>query len=473
VTFDIDVARDTVHRLWAGTILEALTDYISIPALSPSFDADWEKNGHIAEAIRLITEWCRARPIEGLTLEVVALPGCPPVVLLEVASRSDREGTVLLYGHLDKQPEMTGWRPGLGPWTPVLDNGRLYGRGGADDGYAVFAALAAIEACQRAGGSHGRLLVLIEASEESGSPDLPAYVDRLAARIGEPSLVVCLDSGCLTYDRLWVTTSLRGLVVARLEVTVLNEGVHSGDASGIVPSSFRLLRALLDRVEDATTGRIRLPEFHSEIPPARLAEATATGRELPSFARDHYPFFGSTRPMSDDPADQQLAHTWRPALSVTGADGLPSTSLAGNVLRPSTAVKLSFRLPPNVDSMAASDALVRVLTADPPSGATISITDLETADGWDAPPTSPWLRDAINEASRTAYGVDARGFGEGGSIPFMAMLGTRFPAAQFVVTGVLGPGSNAHGPNEFLDISMATRLSLAIAVILDAHARAA
>jgi acetylornithine deacetylase/succinyl-diaminopimelate desuccinylase-like protein len=283
---------------------------------------------------------------------------------------------------------------------------------------------------------------------------------------------VCLDSGCLTYDRLWVTTSLRGLIGARLEVTVLKEGVHSGDASGIVPSSFRLLRALLDRVEDANTGEVKLSELHGEIPAGRLAEAAVTGRELPSFARDHYPFYGSTQPMSDDPADQQLAHTWRPALSVTGADGLPPTSQAGNVLRASTAVKLSIRLAPNVDSGAAADALVRALSADPPSSATISITDIEAADGWDAPPASAWLHSAINRASVAAYGVDARWFGEGGSIPFMAMLGARFPAAQFMVTGVLGPGTNAHGPNEFLDIEMATRLSLAVAVVLDAHANA-
>ena len=470
MTMDEAHARDIVERLWAGTVLATLTDYVAIPALSPAYDDRWKESGHIADAVTLITDWCRERPIEDLSVEVIALPGRTPLILLEVAPRGPCPDTVLLYGHIDKQPEMTGWLPGLGPWTPVLQHGRLYGRGGADDGYAIFAALSAIEAVQRSGGGHARLIVLIEASEESGSPDLPAYVEHLASRIGDPSLVVCLDSGCLTYERLWVTTSLRGMVVGRLEVRVLDQGVHSGEASGIVPSSFRLLRVLLDRVEDAATGRIIIAELNDDVPANRVAEADANARELPSFAREHFPFHGSTRPMTDDPTEQLLGHTWYPALSVTGADGLPPTSQAGNVLRAATALKLSLRLPPRVDAHRAVEALSLALTRDPPSGSSVSFSDVEWSDGWEAPEPAAWLLDAVGRASRTAYGPDARFFGEGGSIPFMAMLGARFPTAQFAIIGVLGPGSSAHGPNEFLDLSMATRLSLAVSVLLDSHA---
>ena len=185
------------------------------------------------------------------------LQGRTPVIFIEIPG-SRTPTTVLLYGHLDKQPEMTGWAEGLGPWEPVLKGDKLYGRGGADDGYAMFGALArASWRCTSRASPHARCVILIEACEESGSYDLPSYVDHLAARIGAPSLVVCLDSGCGNYDQLWLTTSLRGLTGGALTVQVLTEGVHSGDASGVVPASFRIVRALLSRLEDGATGEIR------------------------------------------------------------------------------------------------------------------------------------------------------------------------------------------------------------------------
>src|SRR5437899_9920095 len=189
---------DFVERRWEEDILPTLTRYIEIPAKSPAFDPEWAAHSHIARAVALIEDWSRRRPIEGLTVETVRLPGRTPLILLEVPGTSAE--TVLLYGHCDKQPEMVGWSDGLGPWIPVRRGERLYGRGGQDDGYAVFCALTAIEAVQRSGAPHARCVVLIEACEESGSRDLPAYMEALAARLGEPDLVICLDSGCGNYD---------------------------------------------------------------------------------------------------------------------------------------------------------------------------------------------------------------------------------------------------------------------------------
>jgi acetylornithine deacetylase/succinyl-diaminopimelate desuccinylase-like protein len=459
-----------VTERFAGEIVPTLTDYIAIPALSPAFDPDWATTGAIAAATDLVEGWLAAHlaPFAGATVERIVLPGRTPVLLAEVpASSPSVPGTVLLYGHLDKQPEMTGWRDGLGPWTPVLDGERLYGRGGADDGYAAFAALCALEAVRAAGGAHARCVLLVEASEESGSPDLPAYFDHLRDRIGPVDLVVALDSGCADYERLWVTTSLRGNLTATLRVQVLTEGLHSGSASGVVPSSFRIARALLDRVEDVATGRILLPELHAPIPPDRLAEVRA---------RDHgdlgaaLPLAGGTRLVDDDPVELELNRTWRPTLSVTGAGGLPPVERAGNVLRPETALKLSFRLPPTVDATAAWAAIERTLTTDVPYGALVRVEHPDTAGGWNAPSFAPWLVDALASASTTAFGRAPGFLGEGGTIPFMGMLGEAFPAAQFVITGVLGPGSNAHGPNEFLHVGFARRLTAAVAHLLHAHA---
>lgn len=464
--------HEYVDRVWATDVVAALVEYIAIPNVSEAYDPSWKSNGHMNRAVELVVRWMERRAIAGMDVSVVELEDRSPMIVVDIPPfGSPMPGpSVLLYGHLDKQPEMSGWREGLGPWTPVLDGDRLYGRGGADDGYSSFASLLAIEAVQAHGGSHRRCVVLIEASEESGSPDLPAYVEHLADRIGDIDLVICLDSGCIDYDRLWVTTSLRGVAAGTLAVRVLEEGVHSGDASGVVPSSFRIARALLDRIEDPHTGKMLLPELSVDIPDDRLAAAAATAAELPEPISAQYKWAGTTQPMTPDWTEQLLARTWKPTLSVIGADGFPDFRRAGNVLRPFTRLKLSVRLPPTCDGEAAVAALKTALTTDVPSNADVSFDDLECASGWNAPSFAPWLVDALDRASQAAFGMSARTFGEGGSIPFMGMLGERFPNAQFVVTGVLGPESNAHGPNEFLHLPTARRLTVAMAMILHDHA---
>ena len=470
-----DAVSAVVAEVWRDEIVAQLESYIAVPALSPAFDAEWEATGHIEEAVGLVSAWIESRPVAGMTVEIQRLPGRTPLIVVEVApfgaAATDGAGgsTVVLYGHLDKQPPMSGWREGLGPWKPVREGERLYGRGGADDGYAAFASLAAIEAVQASGGSHSRCLVLIEASEESGSPDLLRHLDTLGDRLGDVSLLVCLDSGCATYDTMWLTTSLRGLVSATLRVDVVEEGRHSGMAGGLVPSSFRLARILLDRIEDSTTGRVLLGTAHADIPSHRRAEARATATLLGGTGED-FGLVGELRLMTDDPAEGLLATTWRPALSVVGADGLPATRSAGNVLRPFTALKLSLRLPPPAGAAAVASELAERLSADPPEGASVSLTDIDGADGWDAPDLAPWLAGALRESSLARFGQPMQLFGEGGSIPFIAMLGDMFPAAQFVVTGVLGPESNAHGPNEFLHVPYAEKLTGCIADILHAEA---
>jgi len=460
-----------VDDRWDRDVLGPLQAYMRIPNVSPAFDPAWEAHGHMAAATELVRSWCEARPIDGLQVEVLELAGRTPVVLCEIPATEPAlaDDTVLLYGHLDKQPEMAGWRDGLGPWEPVIEGDLLYGRGGADDGYAVFSAFSAIEALRDAGGSHARLLVLVEASEESGSPDLPAHLDALGDRLGQVSLVVGLDSGAATYDRLWVTTSLRGVLMATVRVDVLEEGVHSGSAGGVVPSSFRILRRLLDRIEDADTGRVLLEELWSEVPPEREAQLAANAEQIVGGMA--FPWAGGTQPDHADAVDLLRARTWAPSIATIAVDGFPPADRAGNVLRPFTELMLSCRLAPTADPTAAAEALVRSLTADPPCGATVTVSVRGAEQGWNAPATAPWLQDAVDEASQAHWGQPSAAMGEGGTIPFMAMLGAQFPDAQFLITGVLGPGSNAHGPNEFLHLPMAHRITAAVSHVLDAHAR--
>jgi len=465
----IDPAAATalVDRVWETEIVPALIEYIAIPNKSPMFDADWEAHGHMERAVELISNWCRGRPVPGLTLEIIRLEGRTPLIYMEVPGTG--EDTVLLYGHLDKQPEMAGWREDLAPWKPVLEGDKLYGRGGADDGYAAFASLTALQVLADQGVPHARCVILIEASEESGSPDLPAYIEHLGERLGTPSLVVCLDSGCGDYERLWGTTSLRGMAAGDLRVEMLAEGVHSGDASGIVPDSWRVLARVLARLEDVESGRVLPAAFHAEIPSGRVAEAGAAAEILGDAVPGKYPFLDGVCPIDAPLEELVLNRTWRPALSVTGAEGLPALADAGNVCRPFTAVKLSLRLPPTVDGDVATLELKRLLEADPPYGARVTFEPEAAASGWDAPPTAAWLGDAVQRASRTFFGPAAGAMGEGGTIPFMAMLGDAFPEAQFLITGVLGPKSNAHGPNEFLHLPTGRRLTSSVASVLADH----
>jgi acetylornithine deacetylase/succinyl-diaminopimelate desuccinylase-like protein len=403
-----------------------------------------------------------------MTVDIVRLPGRTPLLFLEIPGAAP--GSVLLYGHLDKQPEMSGWRAGLGPWQPVMEGDKLYGRGGADDGYAVFASLAAVMALRAQGVAHARCVAMIECCEESGSYDLPHYLEALSARVGAVDLVIGLDSGCANYDQLWFTTSLRGIAAGTLRVDVLTEGVHSGDASGLVASSFRIARMLLERIEDARTGRILSAEFHCSIPQERIDQARAVGAMLGADVVRKYPFAGQMRAMVDDAAEAVLNRTWRPFLSVVGANGLPPVANAGNVLRPYTELKLSLRIPPLVDGAQATRDLKRILEADPPYGAKVSFEADQGASGWNAPASAPWLLEASHGASHAVFGKPAAMVGEGGTIPFMAMLGKHHPQAQFLITGVLGPHSNAHGPNEFLHLAYAKRLTACVAMVLAAHA---
>jgi acetylornithine deacetylase/succinyl-diaminopimelate desuccinylase-like protein len=466
-----DQAKRHIAEVWDGSIVPTLSQYIQIPNKSPAFDPDWKANGHMDRAVDLVSRWCRDRQLPGMTLEVVRLKNeqgqeRTPVIFMEIPGEGP--DTVLIYGHLDKQPEMVGWGEGLHPWKPVLRGDRLYGRGSADDGYAAFASLTAVEVLAKQQVPRARCVVLIEANEESGSYDLPAYVDHLADRIGIPSLVVCLDSGCGNYEQLWGTTSLRGLVGGDLSVEVLTEGVHSGDASGIVPSSFRILRQLLSRIEDEDTGAV-IRDLHVDIPADRMAQAKTVAQVLKRDLFDRLPFVPGMKPVTDDLVELVLNRTWRPTVSITGMEGIPAIKDAGNVLRPRTVARLSIRVPPTLDADATAQKVKRILEADPPYGARVQFRFDKSGTGWNAPALQPWLEDAVDQASRTYFGKPAVYYGEGGSIPFMGMLGEKFPKAQFLITGLLGPGSNAHGPNEFLHLPTGKNLTASVAAVIAAQ----
>jgi acetylornithine deacetylase/succinyl-diaminopimelate desuccinylase-like protein len=468
---DQKTAQTFIDNIWTDSIVPELVEYIKIPNKSPHFDAKWFEHGYMEDAVQQIYNWSRQQDVDGMTLEIVRLEGRTPLIFMEIPACGEaaQDDTILMYGHLDKQPEMDGWAQDLGPWKPVIKDQKLYGRGGADDGYAAYASLAAIMAVQEQDLPHARIVVIIEACEESGSYDLPFYIEHLKDRIGKPSLVICLDSGAGNYEQLWLTVSLRGMAAGTLRVDVLEEGVHSGYASGVVPSSFRVIRQLISRLEDESTGKVLPESLHAPVPEQRLQQVKAMAEALGDAVWQAYPFTEGVEPMADNNVERILNRTWRPALSYTGIGGMPELDSAGNVLRPFTALKLSMRLPATVDGDEATLAIKKTLETDPPANAKVRFEADHAASGWNAPAIAPWLHASLEKGSQGAYGRSVMYMGEGGTIPFMAMLGDYFPQAQFVITGVLGPGSNAHGPNEFLHIPFAQKLTTCVAQVITDH----
>ena len=464
---DTKKAADFVNQLWDSSIVPEISEYIRIPNKSPIFDPDWEKHGHMEKAVAMLEDWCKQQPIKDMQIEIVRIEGRTPLLFIDIPGQSD--DVVLLYGHYDKQPEFSGWDDDLDPWTPVIKDGKLYGRGGADDGYATFGSLTAIRALQEQGIPHAHCVVIIEGCEESGSFDLPYYIDLLEDRIGSPDLVVCLDAECGNYDQLWCTTSLRGNLTGTLRTDVLTEGVHSGTASGVVPSSFRTARQLLSRIEDETNGHLLIDALFVEIPEQRLEQAQLAAQTLQDSVFEKFPWAVEIPVPDESHTELLLNNTWRPTMAVTGAEGMPALIDAGNVLLPFTTLKLSFRLPPTCNADNAARAVKTALEADTPSLAKVSFEVESTMAGWNAPEISPWLEAAMQKASDAFFGKPSMYMGTGGTIPFMGMLGERFPKAQFLITGLLGPKSNAHGPNEFLHIETGKRLTACVAQVLEDH----
>ncbi len=464
---DTNKTAEFVNDMWDSSIVAEISEYIKVPNKSPIFDPDWERHGYMDTAVAMLEAWCRKQPIKGMQIEVVRIKGRTPLLFIDIPGDSDE--VVLLYGHYDKQPEFSGWEDDLDPWTPVIRDGKLYGRGGADDGYATFGSLTAIRVLQEQNIPHAHCVVLIEGCEESGSFDLPYYIDLLEDRIGAPSLVVCLDAECGNYDQLWCTTSLRGNLTGTLRTDVLTEGVHSGTASGVVPSSFRVARQLISRIEDESNGQVLIEALHVEIPAQRLAQAEFAAKTLGKLVYEKFPWAVDNPSPGDSNTEILLNNTWRPTLAITGAEGMPAMIDAGNVLLPFTELKLSFRLPPTCDADAAAEAVKSALEADTPPLAKVSFDVESTMAGWNAPEVADWLEAAMHKASNAFFGKPSMYMGTGGTIPFMGMLGERFPEAQFLITGLLGPKSNAHGPNEFLHIETGKRLTSCVAQVLEDH----
>ena len=467
-SLDLDKLSDFVEEWWDKSALPSLCEFVEIPALSPSFDSDWETNGYLDAAVNTFVAWTRSLPLKGLTVSVHRLKNRSPLLLVKI--EGDEDGEVVFYSHLDKQPEASGWSEGKGPWKPVIEDGWLFGRGSVDDGYGGYAGILSVLALQDQGVSHPTCRFLIETGEESGSPDLSYYLDELESVLGTPDLVIVLDTGGIDYDRLWVTESLRGIVAGTLSVKVSTVGVHSGHGSGVMPSSFRLARQLLSRIEDENTGEIKPEWLHIEITEKMKEQATKI-IEMNSESTDDFPLLEGVEKQVNDPLDIFLTMNLSPSLSIIGADGIPSIQDAGNVLRTNTDLKISIRTPPGISAEEVAVKVQELLEKDPPNGAHVSAVMTEVADGFLSPELPEELSEMLEKAGKQFYGNSPMSLFIGGTIPVMAMLQSRYPDSKFIITGAGGPGGNAHGPDEKLHIPTAKKVTKCMAAAVSVAIR--
>ena len=467
MSVDLDRLIERADELWEDSIIPSLSEFIGIEALSPGFEPDWELKGELNSAIELFSSWLVDQELDGMTYKIHQIEGRTPVLLVTVEGTGP--GEVIFYSHLDKQPSREHlWSEGLHPLKAVRRDPWLFGRGALDDGYGGYVCVTALKMLQEQGVPYPRSHFLIETCEESGSYDLPPYLDELTQELGNPNLIVVLDSGGPDYEHIWVTEALRGLVAGTLSVKVSNEGVHSGMSGGVIPSSFRIQRILLDRVEDSNSGEILIPEMHVEISDKVRKEAEDLGGLLGDELWSQLPVVDNLKPQNEGAAEILLDMNWRPAMSVIGADGIPPTQTAGNVLRTNTDLKLSFRIPPGVKAEEIDIILKDKFEQAPPYGSKVEYIPDAAADGFHAPAMDGKLAEALNEASMHISGLQPMATWVGGTIPFMAMMQEKYPKAQFLCTGTGGPGNNAHGPDEKMHIPSSKRLTAVLSATIAA-----
>ena len=464
---DLDSMAENADRIWEESILPSLSEFIEIHALSPMFEPNWDELGELQATLDLFCSWLDNQGLQGMSYNVHRIANHSPVLLVTIEGTGS--GEVLFYSHLDKQPSRPHlWSEGLHPLKAVRRDPFLYGRGSVDDGYGGYLCVTAIRLLQEAGIPHPKATFLIETCEESGSYDLPPYLDELTEDLGNPDLIVVLDSGGPSYEHIWVTEALRGLVAGNLSVRVSHEGVHSGMSGGAIPSSFRIQRMLLDRIENSQTGEVLIPEMHVEISDNIMQQATALAEVLGDELWSSLPTVETLESQSKDVSEMLLDINWRPALSVIGADGIPSVQSAGNVLRTNTDLKISFRIPPGVNAEEVQDVVKQILEENPPYGAEVTYNPTEPADGFHAPPLHEGIASALESASLHLTGKSPMSTWIGGTIPFMAMIQNKYPNACFLCTGSSGPGNNAHGPDEKLHIPHSKRVNVALAAAIAA-----
>lgn len=461
------VLNKTINEFWDQHGIPGLMDFIRIPSKSTDFDPNWESNGFLKQACESAALWLKGI-IPDARCELLTETGRTPCLFVEIPPTKGYENSAAMafYGHFDKLPETGEWQEGLGAWTPVLKNNCLYGRGSADDGYSFYLMGVCVAALKTLNHAHPRIIGIFETQEESGSKDLPYYLNLIHDRLGSVNAFFILDNSCSDYERLWTVSSLRGVIKGTLKVKVLSHGVHSGAYSGIVPDAYGIAQHLLSRVYDPLTSEVKIPSCLAKIPDTCQQQLQNVGNILGDQIWNRAPLLPGVSPISTQPDELLLQNTWKPALTITGISGIPVPENAGNIIHGDVALTLSMRVPPLIDLKQAVNDLNQLLTTDIPFGCEVSLTSISAEPGWASFHTDSKIQELLSKASECHFGKPLATTGQGGSIPIVNEFEKHLPNTALVVTGALGTDSNAHAPNEFLNMNYAKKLTAVIAQVI-------
>jgi len=450
-----------------GQAIEGLMNLVRVPNLSPDYDKEFLTNGLIMKAIDVTKAWMETQGIKGLQSTVYHDPGRWPLLRVDIPAFNGGSRHILCYGHLDKMPHLdaAGWSEGLSATNPVIRGPKVYGRGTNDDGYNSFLVITALRYLEEHNLPHPKITILLETGEESSDEEITRYLHDLHDSIGDVDLICILDAESQDYETVWMCKSLRGVVAGVLSVKHLAVPCHSGMATGLVPSTFRIARELISRIENEKTGEILFPEAHVEIPQNRIDQCNAIAAHLGQGSVEIVTLLPGAKYLSEDFGQLLLNKAWKPGLAVTGQRGLPIVEEGSNVIRPETALKLSLRIPPGVDAEKCQAAMKKILEADPPYGATVEFKPLGAGCGWYGKDFDPLLDAAIKKATKAAFGAEPLYYGEGGSIPLCNTFQELWGKAQIIVTGCAGPDAKPHGYDESLDLPYTGKFTAVVASI--------
>ena len=461
---DTELLKKYVDKQFTLNILPNLMNFIRIPNLSPLFDPNWKTNGYLFKAANLIVSYAKSLNIKNAEINLLQDSGHTPMVFIEIpASRKNDNRTVIFYGHYDKQPYGTGWDKDKSPTNPVIVDGRLYGRGSADDGYASFSILTAIKTCQEFNCLMPRICCLFEGAEESTDADLKYYFDKLIPILGDNVVAfIPLDSGCPDYDRLWMANSLRGIVDIDVNIQTLDQESHYGpEASGIIAENLFLMRKIYDGLVDSTNGEFKLEEFKiaEDKIPAIVMEQMQKEIEIvgDNFIKN-IPLYEGVSPLKTDVKELMINNRWKPSCFILGIDNCPKTEDRGFGVSSGINVRMSIRIPPTVDKNKAIEALKKALSDNIYFGAQVKLGYLDYGEGVLLANMSNKVKNILNKASLEFFGNESVFTGVGGSIPFIGYFQSKYPNTDIICTGIVGSDSHEHGPNENLNIEACKKM---------------
>ena len=467
------ILHETISKIFNTTTLPNLMNFIRIPNTSPEFDPDWDKNNLLLKASKLIITFIKTLQLKNTEITLLKDENHTPFILTETKSSKEKEkNTILFYAHIDKQPNCEGWDKGKSATNPIIENGRLYGRGSIDDGYAIYSILTAIKYCQDNNLFTNRIICIFECSEESSSDDLNYYFDKLIPFFGNDiSLFCCVDLTCLDYKKMWIVNCIRGVMDFDVKIYTLNNDIYSNFTKGVFPDNFMIFRKLCDLLRNEK-GEFLIPELiisEDKIPKDRKKELEEASKEIGIDFIKVLPLYNNTKPMKDDIYKLLLNNIWKVSMIIKGIDGIPDKKYEGNILSKGLKARIQMRIPPLLNGKKAFEAIKKKFIENTPFNSKVEVEMIGIDDGWNDKNFSERSKNVFNYVSKIGFGNDVGFKFDGGSVPFIQYFENKYPKSQIANLGIRGYECNEHGPNESIDLDACKKFIAALVILMSEY----